>query len=96
MEFVHWLLTLGPLKSERAVHDAELTIGKVEAFLSEQAVVKGLWIKLNEDYKDALRYSNPNTYYRIVEASSEFLRLRNDTQEQIIPYASVRKFRRSL
>lgn len=70
--------------------------GDVDKLLKESAKVESSIYELAKQYQDVRRRRSKRSYYRMVEASAEFLRLRSDTEERIIPYASIREFRRSL
>lgn len=69
---------------------------EIDDMIAEQEAIAELQTKLRNEYKEAVSYRPPQTFYRIMETTDEFIRLRNDKEERIIPISSIKEFRRSV
>ena len=74
----------------------EVSDKEIEELLAEQNAITELHRKLYDDYKEVTSYRGVESFYKIMEATDEFIRLRNEKEERIIPHASIKEFRRSV
>jgi hypothetical protein len=75
---------------------SETLFDKQEELRTEQESINVTLKELTTRFEDVLKPQADVTFYEVVEVGKEFIRVRREKIERIIPFASIREIRRTL
>ena len=65
-----------------------------EQTLDERPVLDGKIREVKKEYQDVVSARSKTTYHRVMEVGKDFIRIRNDDRERLIPWTSIREVER--